>query len=97
MTFDMRPRLNRFRRTIAALVLAIAALAGLAAAADGLVGTTVHTSRHTPGVAAVGAPGQTAMLTLHVTVSHHTSRSAEPRAIECRSFALAARSACADG
>jgi hypothetical protein len=54
------------------LVLAFAALAGLAAAAYGLVGSTVGQSRHPAGLVVARAPGQTAMLGLRVTVSHHS-------------------------
>jgi hypothetical protein len=68
----MSPRLTRFRRSVASLVLAFAVLAGLAAAAYGLVGSTARSSRTTPGVAAVRAPGPTPMLALGVVASHHS-------------------------
>jgi hypothetical protein len=68
----MIPRLNRFRISVVTLALALAVLAGLAAAAYGLVVITAPSSRHTPAPATAHAPGATARLALRVIVSHHS-------------------------
>jgi hypothetical protein len=68
----MSPRLIRFRRSVAGLVLAFAVLAGLAAVAYGLVGGGVGSSRATSGVAAARVSGRSARLGLRVVVSHQS-------------------------
>jgi hypothetical protein len=67
----MSPRLPRFRRSFASLVLASAVLAGLAAAAYGLVRTTAGSNRPHPPAAVVHAH-TTEMLALGVSVRHQS-------------------------